>query len=138
MRLVGILLLRWAFVASSLGIAAAIVPAVDISGFWGLVWTSALFGVVNVVVGPLLRLVALPLTVLTFGLFGLVVNGLLLALTAWLSDALDVGGFVQTMLAALIITLIASAAQFMLYGSTSQHAGGAHVATSGPGTDNKR
>lgn len=117
MRMIGVFLLRWAFVASALAMAAAIVPDVEISGgFWGLLGASAIFGLVNLVVGPLLGLLALPRTVLAVGLVGLVVNGVLLALTAGLSDALDVGGFVQTILAALIITVIAAAAQLMLYG----------------------
>jgi putative membrane protein len=42
----------------------------------------------------------------TFGLFGLVINGALLALTAGLSDALDVGGFLATIVAAVIISVV--------------------------------
>lgn len=123
----GVILLRWAFIASALATAAALVPDVAVSGgFWGLLGASAVFGLVNSVVGPILTLVALPLTVVTFGVASLVANGVLLALTAGLSDALEVGSFVQTVLAALVVTSIAAAAQFMLHGSvagTAERAG---------------
>jgi uncharacterized membrane protein YvlD (DUF360 family) len=52
------------------------------------------------------RLLSLPITLMTFGLFALVVNGLLLAITAGLSDYLDVGGFLQTVLAAFLISVL--------------------------------
>jgi putative membrane protein len=65
-----------------------------------------LFGLVNAVLGPILHLISLPLTVITLGLFALVVNGVLLATTAGLSDHLDVGGFLGTILGALVISIV--------------------------------
>jgi putative membrane protein len=104
------LLVAWVVIAVAIGLAAAVVPSVDVHGGFGtLLWLAVLYGFVNAHLGPLLRLLFLPLTVLTLGLFGLVVNGLLLAATAGLSDKLDVGGFLATMLAALLITVFASA-----------------------------
>jgi putative membrane protein len=50
--------------------------------------------------------VSLPLTLITFGLFGLVINGILLAITAGLTDVLDVGGFFATILAAVVISAV--------------------------------
>lgn len=103
------LLVAWVVIAVAIGLAAAVVPSVDVHGGFGtLLWLAVLFGFVNALLGPLLRLLFLPLTVLTLGLFGLVVNGLLLAATAGLSDKLDVGGFFATMVAALLITVFAS------------------------------
>ena len=65
---------------------------------------ALLFGLVNALIGTLLRLISLPLTLMTFGLFGLVINGVLLAITAGLTDVLDVGGFLATILAAVVIS----------------------------------
>ncbi|MCW2621769.1 MAG: conserved rane protein of unknown function, partial [Frankiales bacterium] len=56
-------------------------------------WLAALFAVVNSVIGPVVRLLSLPFVVLTLGLFLLVVNAALLAITAGLSDRLQVDGF---------------------------------------------
>jgi len=101
------LLLEWAIFAAAIGIAAALVPSVDVEGgFFTVLWVALLFGLVNATLGPILHLISLPLTVLTLGLFALVVNGVLLAATAGLSDNLDVGGFFSTIVAALIISVV--------------------------------
>jgi putative membrane protein len=65
-----------------------------------------LFGLVNALIGPVLRLISLPLTLVTFGLFSLVINAALLGITAGLSDSLDVGGFFATVLAAILISVL--------------------------------
>lgn len=120
---IAVILLRWAFVASAIAITAALVPAVEVSGgVLGLLLVAALFGFVNAVIGPIARLLSLPITLATFGLFAIVVNGALLALTAGLSGNLDVGGFLQTMIAAVVISLLSAIAQFMLMGRTTQPA----------------
>ena len=102
-----LLLLRWAIIAVAIAIAAWVLPSVDVDGgFWGVVGIALIFGLVNALIGPILRLLSLPLTMLTFGLFGLIVNGALLAITAGISDNLDVGGFFSVVLAALVISLL--------------------------------
>ncbi len=103
------LLLVWFVVAVAIAITAAIVPSVEIDGgFFALLGVAVLFGLVNALIGPLLRLISLPLTLMTFGLFALVINGALLALTAGLSDALEVGGFLGVIVAAVLISILTS------------------------------
>ena len=112
---------RWLLLAVIIALAAWIVPDVDISGgVLGLLVAAAVFGLVNVLVGPLLRLLTLPLTMVTFGLFSLVVNGILLALTAGLSSFLDVGGLIQTVLAALLISVLNTVALMVTGGLGSR------------------
>jgi putative membrane protein len=69
-------------------------------------WIGLLFGVVNAIVGPVLRLLSLPFVVLTLGLFLLVVNAALLGLTAALSDRLQVDGFGTAVLGGLILAVV--------------------------------
>lgn len=108
------LIFVWVATAVALAVSAALIPSVDIDGGVGtLLWVALLFGLVNGLIGPLLRLISLPLTLVTFGLFGLVINGGLLALTAGLSDALDVGGFLATMVAAVIISVVTAVLGFV-------------------------
>ena len=103
------LIVVWLVVAASLAITAALIPSVDIDGgVIALLGLALLFGLVNALIGPLLRLISLPLTVLTLGLFGLVINGALLAITAGLTDALDVGGVLATILAAVVISAVSA------------------------------
>jgi putative membrane protein len=68
-------------------------------------WIGLLFGLVNAVVGPVLRLLSLPFVVLTLGLFLLVVNAALLGLTAALSDRLTVDGIGTAIIGGLILAV---------------------------------
>ncbi len=110
-----LLLFRWVVLAVVLALVAWLVPDVDIKGgLFGLLVAAAIFGLVNAVVGPVLRLLSLPITMVTFGLFSLVVNGLLLALTAGLSSYLDVGGLFQTIVAAFLISVLNTMTHFVV------------------------
>ncbi len=77
-------------------------------------WIGLLFGVVNAVVGPILRLLSLPFVVLTLGLFLLVVNAALLGLTALITDRLQVDGFVTAVLGGLVLAVVGWAADRVL------------------------
>ena len=68
-------------------------------------WIGLLFGVVNAIVGPILRLLSLPFVLLTLGLFLLVVNAALLGLTALITDRLEVDGFITAVLGGLILAI---------------------------------
>ena len=103
------IILVWLALAAGIAVAALVIPSVEFDGgLLTLLWVALLFGLVNAVIGPLLHLISLPLTVLTLGLFGLVVNGVLLAITAGLTDSLDVGGVFATIVAAIVISVIST------------------------------
>jgi putative membrane protein len=103
----------WLVLAVAIAIAEALVPSVEVSGgFFSLLGVAFLYGLVNALIGPVLRLISLPLTVITFGLFALVINGVLLAITAGLSSSLNVGGFLAVVLAALIISVVSTVLGF--------------------------
>ncbi len=109
------LLIVWFVVAAAIAITAALVPSVEVDGgVLSLLGLSLLFGLVNALIGTLLRLISLPLTLMTFGLFSLVINGVLLAITAGLSNVLDVGGFFATIIAALILSIVTAAILFVV------------------------
>jgi putative membrane protein len=75
-----------------------------------LLVVAAIFGLVNAVVKPLATILSLPFIVLTLGLLIFVINALMLLLTSWISDGLDipfeVDGFGTALLGALIITVV--------------------------------
>ena len=77
-------------------------------------WIGLLFGVVNAIVGPVLRLLSLPFVVLTLGLFLLVVNAALLGLTALITDRLSVDGFGTALIGGLILAIVSWAADQLL------------------------
>jgi putative membrane protein len=109
------LIIVWFVVAAAIAVTAALVPSVEIDGgFFSLLGVALVFGLVNAIIGPLVRLISLPLTLITFGLFALVINGVLLAITAGLTDSLNVGGFFATMLAALVISIVTAVLLFVV------------------------
>lgn len=77
-------------------------------------WIGLIFGVVNAVVGPVIRLLSLPFVVLTLGLFLLVVNAALLGLTAAITDRLTIDGIGTAILGGLILALVGWAADQLL------------------------
>jgi putative membrane protein len=68
-------------------------------------WIGLIFGLVNAIVGPVLRLLSLPFVLITLGLFLLVVNAALLGLTAALTDRLTVDGFGTALIGGLILAV---------------------------------
>lgn len=81
---------------------------------WGMIWTFVLvalvFGLVNATLGRVVRFVSIPLYILTLGLFGLIVNGFLVWVVAWLSGfagfGLRVDGFWWGVLGALVLSIL--------------------------------
>jgi len=109
------LLIVWLTLAAAIAITASLMDSVEIDGGTGtLLLVSALFGLVNGLLGPLLRLLSIPLLLVTFGLFALVINAALLAITAGISDSLDVGGFFSVVVAALLISVVSAALNWIV------------------------
>ncbi len=103
MRLIGKLLV----IAVAVWIVAAVVPGIDVTGgITSYLVIAAIFAVLNVLVRPVLKLLAFPLLVLTLGLFLLVINAAVLGLTALLTDRLAIDGFGPATIAALIVSAV--------------------------------
>lgn len=113
------------FVANAVALAAAVWLVSDITiGEPGdstgskavtLLIVALIFGVVNIIVKPIVKLFALPLLILTLGLFTLVINALMLMLTGWLADdRFEVGGFFSAVLGGLIISIVSWAVNMIL------------------------
>ena len=77
-----------------------------------LILVAAVFGLVNATLGRVVRIVSIPLYILTIGLFGLIVNGIMISVVAWLSGlvgfGLQVDGFWWGVLAALVMSVFAA------------------------------
>jgi membrane protein len=108
-------LANWMVMAAAVWVATALLPGIEVlGGFVTYLALSLLFGLVNAVVGPLLHLVALPLSVFTVGGSALVVNGVLLALTAGLSARLDVAGLGSAVLGSLVISIVTTIVELVV------------------------
>ncbi|MFF7735247.1 MULTISPECIES: phage holin family protein [unclassified Streptomyces] len=110
--------------AGALAVAVWLLDKITLTGdnkareFGTLIIVALLFGLVNFLVKPLVKLLSLPLLILTLGLFTLVVNALMLLLTSWLADKLDlsfhVEGFWTAVVGGLIISVVSWALHVVL------------------------
>ena len=104
-------LLRLLINAAALWIAIQLVDGIDHRGsMWSLLFVALVFGVLNASVKPLLKLLTLPVLILTLGLFIFVINALMLLLTGWVSGLLGLGfhvdGFWDAFFGGLIVTIV--------------------------------
>jgi len=104
-------LLRLLINAAALWVATQLVSGITYTGDGvSLLGVALVFGVLNVLIKPVLFLLSLPFVILTLGLFTLVLNALMLLLTAAASDALGLGfsvaGFVPALKGALVVTIV--------------------------------
>jgi len=97
--------IRLAITSLGLWLAGRVVPGIHIDGTETLVVAALLLGIVNAVVRPLVVLFTLPITLLTLGLFLLVVNAAMLGLVAALLDGLQVESFGAALLGSIVVSL---------------------------------
>jgi putative membrane protein len=109
------LVVRLVVLAAVIGLVSWIVPGIHVhGGFGALLWIAFLFSLVNLILGPIFHLLSLPLIILTLGLFLLVVNAALLAITAWLSSHLAIDSFWSALLGAFLITVFSWLAEMLM------------------------
>ena len=95
--------------AAALWVAVQIVPGLGFSGdLWKLLLVAVIFGLINAFIRPILLIFTLPITIMTLGLFLLVINALLLILTGVISTELNLGFTVADFWAALLGSIVIS------------------------------
>jgi putative membrane protein len=99
-------IVRLAISMVSLGLAARLIPGIYVNDWVTLLLAALLLSVVNAVLKPILVLLTLPVTVLTLGLFLLVVNAAMLGLVAWLLPGFAIAGLVPAVLGWLVMAVV--------------------------------
>jgi len=105
-------LVRTGVTALAIWIASAIVPGLRVEGTLTLLVAAVLLGVVNAVVRPIAIVLTLPLTLLTLGVFLVVVNAGMLALVAAMLDAMTLSGFWSAVFASLVVSAVSTTASW--------------------------
>ncbi|MCL2202816.1 MAG: phage holin family protein [Defluviitaleaceae bacterium] len=100
------MLLKWIIGAVCLYILTLIFPGFHIEGVVTALVAAAVLGLVNLVVKPLLHLISLPITILTLGLFSLVINGFSLYLASWIVPGFEISNFFTAFFAALVLSVL--------------------------------
>ena len=86
---------------------------------WTIVLLAVIFGIVNALIGPILRLISAPLTWLTHGLFSVVINWILLGLAVWITPNLK-GGWLPTLIGAVVLMLVGTLMTMMTTSGNQQ------------------
>jgi putative membrane protein len=99
-------LVHWLVVGVALWVTTQVVGGVHVSSLRVLVIAALVLGLVNALVRPVITILTLPLTIVTLGLFYLVVNGLAFGLAAALVPGFSVDGFGSAILGALVVSIV--------------------------------
>jgi putative membrane protein len=100
------LLINWLLSALSLVIVAHVIPGFQLSGFAAALIAAVVIGLVNGTLGFFLKVVTFPLTIVTLGLFWLVINALMLKVAAALVPGFRIDGFLPAFFGAIVLTLV--------------------------------
>jgi putative membrane protein len=96
----------WLVSSLALWLVAQIIPGIEVRGFGSAMIATVVIAIVDGVVGPVARFLAFPLTLLTLGLFLLVINAFLLKLASLLTTGFRVRGFLDAVLGALVLSIL--------------------------------
>jgi putative membrane protein len=106
-------LLHWLLASLILMVVSYAVPGIRVESFMAALWGSLTIGFINVLIWPLLVLVTLPLTIVTFGLFLFVINGFALMLAAAISPGFEIIGLWPAILGSLLLTILGWLVRFV-------------------------
>lgn len=96
----------WAITAMGLAVIAHLGMGIQANSTVSIIVAALVLGLVNTFIRPILRLVAIPFTLVTFGLFGWIINGLMLWLVSRVVPGFHVAGFVAAVLGAVVLAAI--------------------------------
>lgn len=97
---------KWIAGAISIYIVAFFMESISITGFIGALWVSALLGIINVIIKPIISFFSLPITILSLGLFTFVINGIVLLIVDFLSPSIYIAGLGSAILGALLLSIL--------------------------------
>ena len=100
------ILLVWLINTAALIAVAYLMPSITVTGFWSALVAALILGLVNAIIRPVLILLTLPATVLTLGLFILVINGLLFWFVGSFVEGFNVQGFWSGVIGAILFSIV--------------------------------
>jgi len=102
------LLIQWILHAVAILLIALYVPGIEVAGFYTALIAVAVFSIINALLGTILKILTLPINILTLGLFALVINALLFWFTASILEGFEVAGFVPALYGAVLMWFVSA------------------------------
>ena len=109
------IIVSWLLSALALWIVAQIIPGIHVSGFGDALLATIVIAVVNTIIGPILKFLALPLIFLTLGLFLLIINAFLLWLASLITPGFKVRGFLSALAGSLVLTILTAILRLVVF-----------------------
>ena len=104
------IVIRTLIIVLGIWVAGKLVPGIHVGSAGSLVFAAIALGLINALVRPLIVLLTLPFTLLTLGLFLLVINAAMLQLADWFVSGFSVDGFLSAVLGSIVVSLVSWAA----------------------------
>lgn len=101
-----IMIARLLISAVAVWITAWLLPGVNIEPWWAALVVAVLLGLINTFIRPVVKLFALPLNIITLGLFSLVINALMVLLCAWIYERMTIEGFLDAFWFSIVLTVV--------------------------------
>lgn len=99
-------IIRWILLALAIMLVAFIIPGINVAGFWAALIAALVIGLINLFIRPIIMALALPINLLTLGLFTFVINALLLMLAGYLVPGFNVNGFIPALLGSILLSIL--------------------------------
>ena len=100
------IILKWVALAGAVLAAAYLIPGITVSSFGTALVVALVFGVINVFIKPVLKILTFPINLLTLGIFGLIINVLLFWVVTLVVPGFTIVGFLAAFLGSLVISVV--------------------------------
>jgi putative membrane protein len=114
------IILRILFTALGVLVASYLVPGIVVAGFWTAVLVAIVLGILNVTLGAILKILTLPLSIITFGFFFLIINALMFWAASFIKG-FHVAGFWAAFFGALVVTVVSMVGRLLLRNQGQTH-----------------
>ena len=102
------IILNWILQAVAIVIAAYLLPGVGVASFLSALILAVVLGAINTFIKPILVILTLPLTIVTLGLFLLLINAVLIMLATYIVPGFTVDGFLWALIFAIVLSIVSS------------------------------
>ncbi len=92
--------------ALAVWVTAKLVPGVTLNGASGALWTALAMGIINTCVRPIIKIFALPITIVTLGIFSVVINAFMVLIVDYFVDGFQVDGFWWALLFSVVLSIV--------------------------------
>jgi putative membrane protein len=101
-----VLIISWILSALSLVIVAHLIPGFEIKSFWSALLAAIVIGLINGTIGLIIKILTLPISILTFGIFLFVINALMLKFATFFVPGFEVNGFWSAFFGAIVLAIL--------------------------------